>query len=122
MDEETISSDKGASQNEDNFSFTITVPDGVSLTLIDINGQKIEKDDLDALGQQAQNGVITGSMAVSIGLPSIYFEVDAVGEPNNEVSINLKYWGKNVFGNDKTFLIKNTGRGQLLLQSLDLPG
>lgn len=122
MEKETISSGKGLFKNEDNFSFAITVPDGVRLTLIDINGQKIEKDDLDALSQQAQNGVITGSMAVSIGLPSIYFEVDAVGEPNNEVSINLKYWGKNVFGNDKTFLIKNTGRGQLLLQSLDLPG
>ena len=121
MTKETNTSDKGSTGSSDNFSFEITIPAGVRLTLIDIDGTTIEGKELDALSQNAENGVITGTKGVLIVSEKIYFEVDAVGEPNNEVSINLKYWGKDVFNKNETFLINTNRRGQFLNDNLILP-
>jgi len=105
----------------DNFSFEITIPTGVRLTLIDINRTKVEGKELEDLNQNAVNGVIKGTKKVKIVFDKIYFEVDAVGEPNNEVSINLKYWGKDVFQKNETFLIQTNRRGQFLNDNIILP-
>lgn len=121
MAKKTDTSDKGSNGGNDNFSFEITIPAGVRLTVIDIDGTTIEGKELETLSQNAVNGVIKGTKEVLIVSDKIYFEVDAVGEPNNEVSINLKYWGKDVFQKNQTFLIQSNRRGQFLKDNLILP-
>lgn len=104
-----------------NFSFEITVPEAVKITKINIDGTKIEGEELAALGMAAVNRVLKGTKFVMVVVSKIFFAVEAVGEPNREVFVALKYFGQAVTLTPSKFMIENTGRGLLALENVQLP-
>jgi hypothetical protein len=104
-----------------NFHFEITVPDRVRLTHINIDGTKIVGDELNNLGMLAENRIVKGDKFVLLAMDRIFFIVEAVGEPNTEVKVALKFQGKDVELDQSTFRIQNSGRGVLALENIQLP-
>lgn len=104
-----------------NFHFEITVPDGAAITLININGTEIKAGELGELGQQAENNVIKGDKLVLVPLGTILFIIEAVGEPNLEISATLKFFDKPVTLDPDKFHIGNNRRGLLALTDVTLP-
>lgn len=105
-----------------NFHFEIKIPDNVLLTLIDIDGIRIEGQELFDLSAAAQDRLIKGDKFVPLAIDSIYLEIDAKGEAGNEVSgIKLSYHGKAVILPKDKFKIKSNKRGLYLEEDIALP-
>lgn len=105
-----------------NFEFEIKVPPQAKLVRINIDGSQIKGNELLKLTLTAIDGVIKGEKFVPLVDDKIFLIIDAVGEPNIELQLlSLKFIEKEIFNEEKPFMIGNNRRAQLAINSITLP-
>jgi hypothetical protein len=118
-----ISSDMTGGEPKPNFKFKFNIPNGVKLSLIDLDGDLFYETRLVKCSEETEPGKLKVEMYSNPGTTPIPLIVEAVGEPNREVSFSLKFNDKDVYKEDnpQKFKIVDNRRGRIIIQEMHLP-
>ncbi|PKK37416.1 hypothetical protein BWI96_05980 [Siphonobacter sp. SORGH_AS_0500] len=104
-----------------NFKFEIKLSPKTKLVRIDIDGSVVEGNELLTLASTAENDIIKGEKFVPLVDDTIYLIIDAVGEPNHQITLtSFKFQDQDLLNTPQNFTIGDNRRGQLDIESIKL--
>lgn len=113
----------GLEDNEPNFEFKFTLPNGVGLSRINIDSNVFEGEVLGKASETDSDGKVVVKVFVSNVTTPMPMIIDVIGEPNRVATFTLKFSGNDVFKDDdaQKITVKSSRRGRLTLPAVNLP-